>query len=70
MKPKPMTDEERAAAVETLRAFARPGRPQGARDWAHKLRFRELSGERLSRYQRDAWREALRGHSAEESDTP
>lgn len=65
-----MTPEEQARAVEALRAFARPDRPQGPRDWARKLRFRELAGERLSRYQREAWREALGVHSPEESDTP
>ena len=32
--------------------------------WALALRFRELAGERLSRYQRDAWREAL-GHGVQ-----
>jgi len=68
MRQPDLTDEERAQAVATLRAFARPDRPQGARDWAHRLRFRELSGERLSEYQRNAWREAL--HSVSESDSP
>jgi hypothetical protein len=61
MKTRAMTDIERAEAVAALRAFSRPDRPQGPLDWAHKLRFRELSGERLSAYQRDAWREALHG---------
>jgi len=68
MKTKRMSDDEQANAVATLRAFVRPAQSLGPLDWARKLRFRELSGERLSRYQRDAWREALR-HSPEESDT-
>lgn len=65
----PLTPEERAQAVATLRAFQRPVNG-GPLAWASKLRFRELSGERLSAYQRNAWREALGGrHSAQESNT-
>lgn len=53
------TKEEQEQAIVTLRAFERPKHPQGPREWAYRLRFRELSGERLSEYQRNAWREAL-----------
>lgn len=28
--------------------------------WAHRLRRRELEGDRLTKFQRDAWREALK----------
>jgi len=54
----PMSDEERARAVAVLKGFQRPG-PTDARDWARVLRRREMAGERLTLYQRDAWRVAL-----------
>lgn len=70
MKRPTITSEQQAQAVEALRALAHT-KLQGSRDWANRLRFRELSGERLTPYQRDAWRVALGAvHSAEESDTP
>lgn len=37
--------------------------------WARRLRAREQAGERLSQFQRDAWREALR-HEFDESERP
>lgn len=58
MKPQAPTPDEQARAVAALRAFSRP-EMQGSKDWANRLRFRELSGERLTPYQRNAWREAL-----------
>lgn len=36
--------------------------------WAHLLRAREQAGDRLTQFQRDAWREALR-HECEEMQT-
>jgi uncharacterized membrane protein len=68
----PLTAEQQARAIAALRAFSRPDRPQGPLDWAHRLRFRELAGERLTEYQRNAWREALHEprHSATDSSSP
>jgi hypothetical protein len=61
---KPLSDEERARAVEVLRAFNRPC-PQDPKDWARKLRAREMAGERLTLFQRQCWREALAHDSSE-----
>lgn len=55
----PLTAEQQTRALATLRAFNRPDSRVGPLDWARRLRFRELSGERLTEYQRNAWREAL-----------
>lgn len=66
-KPKPMTDSECMTALETLRGFEKPTE-RDPLAWARRLRFRELSYERLTPYQRNAWREAL--HSVEKPDTP
>ena len=54
----PQTQEEREHALAVLASFRRPG-AQHSKDWARKLRLRELSGERLSRFQRECWRTAL-----------
>lgn len=65
-----MTEEERAHALDILKAWDKPGR-QDARDWARKLRAREMAGERLTLFQRNAWREALHAPpSSEISETP
>ena len=53
-----VTPEERQRALDVLASFRRPGR-QGPRDWARLLEAREERGERLSLYQRNAWRETL-----------
>jgi hypothetical protein len=64
----PVTPEERERALVILRAFERPTR-QDAKQWARRLRYRELCGERLSKYQRDAWRVALRYEQESTTDT-
>jgi hypothetical protein len=55
---KPLSEEEQQHALGILGSIQRPG-PQDARAWARRLRARELAGERLTRYQRSAWREAI-----------
>lgn len=64
----PVTPEERERALAILATFRRPER-EDRHAWARRLRLRELAGERLTRYQRDAWREAL-GTSGNEADSP
>lgn len=59
---KPLSAEERAHALNVLGSWT-PQAPTDAREWARRLRLRELQGERLSRYQREAWREAI--HASE-----
>jgi hypothetical protein len=47
---------------DRLRDALRPlAEPQGLKDWAHKLREREIrsGGKGLTAFQRNAWREAL-----------
>jgi hypothetical protein len=63
----PVTKEERIQALEILRSVRRPER-QDPKEWARHLRARELAGERMTLYQRNAWREALRV-SPSETDT-
>ena len=53
-----MTPEDRQRALDVLKSFRRPP-GQHPQDWARQLRFRELSGERLTAFQRHAWRAAL-----------
>jgi hypothetical protein len=64
IKPALLTRQERPAIVARMRAAAgNMMRSDGGIDlrWAHALREREMSGERLSTVQRDAWRSALEG---------
>lgn len=43
----------------------------GPKAWAHRLRDRELAGEKLTRFQRECWRDALdERHATEASDAP
>ncbi len=58
-KPGESDDETRRAAVTGLRAVRSNERDSDPKAWARRLRYRELCGERLSMYQRNAWREAL-----------
>jgi hypothetical protein len=61
-KHAPIPPEVKAKLAALLR------RPDvGSRDWAARLRERELAGERLTRVQRAAWRSVLR-ESAEVGD--
>lgn len=55
----PVTPEERERALAILATVRRPEK-QDPKAWAHRLRARELAGERLTLFQRNAWREALR----------
>ena len=47
----------KARAIEKLRAltFSTPG----GTDWARRLQEREQNGEKLTRFQREAWRKAI-----------
>jgi hypothetical protein len=59
------TDPDKAGAIDALRGLVQgSGSTADPKAWAR----RELACERLSRYQREAWREALGVHSPEESD--
>lgn len=63
---RPATSEARDQAVEALRHFAMTfGRNKDPRAWAYRLRDRENRGEHLTPFQRDAWREAINGVTAE-----
>jgi hypothetical protein len=64
----PVTEEDRERAVAILRSFRRPDK-QDPKAWARRLRFRELSGERLSLFQRQCWREVLGVSGGEASST-
>jgi hypothetical protein len=50
---------DRETALAALASFKRPEVSSDPRAWARRLRQRELMGERLTLYQRDAWRVAL-----------
>lgn len=63
------TEEEKARALAILKSFKRPD-PQGPKAWAWRMRARELAGERLTLFQRQCWREALRAELAAESHSP
>jgi hypothetical protein len=69
MKVTPQTPEEREEALRILRAFKHPVSTGDPKAWARRLRYRELSGERLSIYQRDAWRTALGASGSEATST-
>jgi hypothetical protein len=58
----PTLADERVAVARKLIGLSAAWNKVGGSDprqWAHDLRNREQSGERLSRFQRDAWREAI-----------
>jgi hypothetical protein len=55
---------ERENAVAVLKAAVKPNGADPLA-WAHRLRAREIACERLSLFQRSAWREAL-GYSERE----
>jgi hypothetical protein len=54
----PLTLAEKRAVISAI-ANVGKGVPRGPKDWAHRLRERELAGEQLSILQRKCWREAL-----------
>ena len=54
--------DKRQVLLDFAKALKRP--QADPRAWADRLRKRELAGERLSRAQREAWREALRAPGA------
>jgi hypothetical protein len=58
-KPGESDEETRLQAVTVLRSIKGNERDADPKAWARRLRYRELCGERLSSYQRNAWREAL-----------
>lgn len=68
----PATEEERKAALAILHAFKRPEKRYDPHAVWRELKAREMRGERLTSYQRNAWREVLGDtpHSEPESDTP
>ena len=47
------------AALAQMGKLKRPGEDIGPRAWARRLKAREEQGDRLTRAQRDAWRDAL-----------
>lgn len=53
----PVTEDEKRAAVESLRSLVRS--PANPKKWAYTLKKRESEGENLSIIQRRFWREAL-----------
>jgi hypothetical protein len=60
----PLTPQDKLDIIARMRAaVGNLIRSDGGIDvrWAHALREREMSGERLSMVQRDAWRSALEG---------
>lgn len=54
--------EKRQVLLDLGRVLKRP--QADPRAWAHRLRQRELAGERLTRTQRQAWRDALQSSPA------
>lgn len=54
--PAPPADKQRVSQV--IATLTKP-EPQPAKAWAERLRAREVALERLTEYQRKAWREAL-----------
>jgi hypothetical protein len=46
-------------AAKVRDAFKRPLEPADPKAWARRLRDREIAGEKLSKFQRDAWRDAI-----------
>jgi hypothetical protein len=59
--PQPKADPARVAAelAKLSQIRATPQRAGDVKAWARRLRAREVAGDRLSGYQRDAWRVAL-----------
>lgn len=57
-KPAPhhYTDAEK---TEILRRLARVGKPVNPKEWAYRLKYREMQGERLTQAQRQMWRAAI-----------
>lgn len=55
--PAPQADRQRVA--EVIAKIAKP-EPKPAKTWAESLRKREVALERLTKFQRGAWREVLR----------
>lgn len=62
--PAPPADP--AVVAQVLRAVNRPS-ALPARDWAQRLRRRDQQGDRLTQFQRAAWREALNDLPAAEA---
>lgn len=58
--PEPKADPERVAAELSKMKKVPCADVFDFKRWARRLKAREESGERLSRFQRDAWRETLR----------
>jgi hypothetical protein len=56
--PSPPADPRKAAEAKQKAAQLAANR-NGSRDWAYALQARELSGERLTKAQRDMWRSAI-----------
>jgi len=55
----PKTDVVSPEVIAATRASFKPVRNTGNKDWAHALKAREESGERLTLEQREMWRGAL-----------
>jgi len=56
---KTLTTEEKHAILLELRDVVRGFATRDPKDWARRLKAKELAGERLNKIQRDAWRDAL-----------
>jgi hypothetical protein len=61
--PAPPANPEIAARIRA--AFKRPLQEIQPKDWAWKLRGRELGGEKLTAYQHQCWRDAIGSDLAE-----
>ena len=55
----PKTELVSPEVIAATRKAFKPVRNTGSAEWAHALKAREESGERLTRFQRDCWRGAL-----------
>ena len=59
LNAQPLTTEEKHAILLELKNVVRSFATRDPKEWARKLKAREHAGERLSKTQRDVWREAL-----------
>lgn len=56
---KSLTDDEKHAILLELRKVVQSWTTRDPKDWARRLKAKEAAGDRLSKIQRDAWRDAL-----------
>lgn len=55
--------------VEAVKSVGRNVQTEGPKAWAWRLKARDFAGDRLTKFQRDAWREALKGELADAART-